>query len=174
VVGRGRVVRESDIPSLPYLQSVVKETLRLHPTAPLIVRKSTQHCKIAGYDIPPNTHVFVNAWSLGRDPDYWDHPLDFRPERFMGVDGGGAVVDVKGQHFQLLPFGSGRRGCPGAPLAMQVIQLAMAAMVQCFEWRVEGEEGGVVDMSEGVGLTLPKAKPLVCTPVPRLSPMPVA
>lgn len=166
MVGRDRVVAESDVPSLPYLQAVVKETLRLHPTGPLIVRESTEDCRIDGYDIPAQTRVFVNVWALGRDPSHWERPLRFEPERF--VEGN---LDVRGQSFQLLPFGSGRRSCPGASLALHVVQTALGAMIQCFDWKVI--DGCVVDMEEAPGLSLPRARPILCRPVARLDPLPV-
>lgn len=171
IVGKTKLVQESDIPSLPYLQAIIKETLRLHPAGPIIIRESTQACTVAGYQIPAQTRLFVNVWSLNRDPTYWVDPLEFRPERFMDSEygSGKSNLDVRGQHFQLLPFGSGRRGCPGISLALQVVQTSLAAMVQCFEWKVDGDS---VDMEEGPGLTLPRAHPLVSTPIPRLNPFP--
>ncbi|KAL2466167.1 Cytochrome [Abeliophyllum distichum] len=133
VVGKNRLIEESDIPNLPYLQAIVKETLR--------------------------------------DPKHWENPLQFQPERFLNEDGNlKAQLDVRGQHYHLLPFGSGRRGCPGTSLALQVVQTTLAAMIQCFEWKVEGN--GTVDMEEGPGLTLPKAHPLICFPVARLHTIP--
>ncbi|KAJ9184725.1 hypothetical protein P3X46_004424 [Hevea brasiliensis] len=172
VIGKSRLVGESDIPNLPYLQAIVKETLRLHPTGPLIVRESTENCSINGYEIPARTRLFVNVWALGRDPSHWENPLEFWPERFMSEEGNGkSQLDVRGQHFHLLPFGSGRRGCPGTSLALQVVQTSLAAMIQCFEWKVNGGDG-TVDMDEGLGLTLPRANPLICVPVARLNPFP--
>ncbi|CAI9297770.1 unnamed protein product [Lactuca saligna] len=164
VIGKNRILEESDIPNLPYLQAIVKETLRLHPTAPIIPRTSTEDCVVGGYHIPSKTTVFVNVWALGRDPENWKDPLEFNPERFEG-----SQVDVRGQHFQMLPFGSGRRMCPGMSLAMQIAQVALGAMLQCFEWKA-GQHGDTtrVDMKEGPGITLPRANPLVCIPVPRL------
>ncbi|KAL6874161.1 hypothetical protein ACP4OV_014243 [Aristida adscensionis] len=176
VVGGDRLADETDVPRLPYLQAVAKETLRLHPTGPLVVRRSMEACKVAGYDVPAGATVFVNVWAIGRDPASWGpDPLAFRPERFLEGGGGGgggenAGTDVRGQHFHLLPFGSGRRICPGASLAMLVVQAALAAMVQCFEWAPVG--GAPVDMEEGPGLTLPRKHPLVCTVAPRLRPLP--
>ncbi|CAN0879733.1 Cytochrome P450 93A3 [Linum grandiflorum] len=167
IVGKSRMVRESDIPNLPYLQAVVKETLRLHPTGPLIVRESSEDCEVQGYNIPARTRLFVNVWAIGRDPNHWNEPLEFKPERF--VEGKESHVEVRGQHFEMLPFGSGRRGCPGTTLALHMVQNTLAVMVQCFEWKVGG---GVVDMEEGVGLTLPRANPLVCVPMARLRPFP--
>nr|XP_043620052.1 cytochrome P450 93A3-like [Erigeron canadensis] len=163
VVGKSRLLEESDIPNLPYLQAIVKEGLRLHPTAPMIPRTSTEDCIVGGYHVPAKTTVFVNVWALGRDPEHWDDPLKFCPERFEG-----SQVDVRGQHFHMLPFGSGRRMCPGTSLAMQIAQVTLGVMVQCFKWKV-GEDGDMdrVDMEEGPGITLPRANPLVCVPVAR-------
>ncbi|OWM67192.1 cytochrome P450 93A3-like [Punica granatum] len=169
VVGKNRVVAESDIPNLPYLQAIIKETLRLHPTGPLIVRESTEDCKINEYDIPARTRVFINVWALGRDPTHWESPLLFMPERFLNrLEEGN--LDIRGQSFQLLPFGSGRRSCPGASLALQVVQSTLGAMIQCFDWKVST---GSVDMKEAPGLSLPRAHPILCLPVARLDPLPI-
>ncbi|XP_039125664.1 cytochrome P450 93A3-like [Dioscorea cayenensis subsp. rotundata] len=167
VVGKNRLISEADISSMPYLQAIVKETLRLHPTGPMTVRECTKDCEINGYNIQAKTRLFVNIWAIGRDPDYWKEPLKFMPERFMeeGCNG----IDVRGQHFHMLPFGSGRRVCPGASLALLVVHAGLGALVQCFDWEVDG----MVDMTEGPGLTLPRAKPLVCTPVLRLNLLPL-
>lgn len=167
VVGKDRLVEESDLSSLPYLRAIVKETLRLHPTGPLIVRESNESCQVQGYHIPQKTRLFVNVWAIGRDPQHWVNPLEFKPDRFLGEEGR-SQMDFRGQHFELLPFGSGRRGCPGISLAVQVIQTSLAAMIQCFDWEVEGGKGRV-DMEEGLGLTLPMAHPLLCVPIPRLN-----
>ncbi|KAL6336897.1 hypothetical protein AAG906_036211 [Vitis piasezkii] len=170
VVGKDRLVEESDIANLPYLQAIVKETLRLHPPGAVIARESIEDCTIRGYDIPTKTQLFVNLWAIGRDPNYWENPLEFWPERFLREDGSlKSQLDVKGQHFHLLPFGSGRRICPGISLALQVVQTSLAAMIQCFEWRVGGGNGNV-DMEEGPDAAL--AHPLVCVPVARLNPFP--
>ncbi|KAL5975992.1 hypothetical protein ACLOJK_020322 [Asimina triloba] len=98
VVGTKRLVQESDAPNLSYVQAVVKETLRMHPA----------DCTVGGFFMPKGTNIFINAWSIGRDPEYWDDPHLFRPERFLDSN---AAVDFKGQHFQYLPFGSGPRMC---------------------------------------------------------------
>eukprot|EP01018_Ginkgo_biloba_P031776 Gb_10323 [translate_table: standard] len=164
VVGKERIVEESDIPNLPYLQAIVKETLRLHPAGPLLVRESTEDCNVMGYHIPGKTRIFVNVWAIGRDPSSWETPLEFRPERFIGN-----VTDVRGQHFHLIPFGSGRRGCPGTSLALFVVHTALASMIQCFDWKFDGDQ---VDMTEGLGLTLPRAVPLTCVAIPRLPQLP--
>ncbi|XP_020091094.1 cytochrome P450 93A2-like [Ananas comosus] len=181
VVGNGRIVDETDLPNLPYLQAAVKETLRLHPPAPIIHRQATRDVTVEGYVIPAGTALFVNVWSVGRDPKYWEDPSEFRPERFVDDR---AVVDMRGQHFQLIPFGSGRRGCPGMTLALQAVPVAVAALMQCFDWEVSGEscgsnsgsgreeKGTLVDMEEGIGLVSARAHPLILVPVPRLDPFP--
>lgn len=176
VVGKHRLVSESDGPNLPYMQAIIREALRLHPPVPLITRKSIEDCVIQGYNIPANSMLFVNVWSLARNPKYWDSPLDFLPERFLRPEKGGPVgpIDVKGQHFQLLPFGTGRRGCPGTSLAMQELPAMLAAMIQCFEWKVVNQSGdvmngdGALDMTEQPGMTAPRAHDLVCMPIPRI------
>ncbi|KAI3760582.1 hypothetical protein L1987_50979 [Smallanthus sonchifolius] len=164
VVGKNRLLQESDIPNLPYLQAIVKESLRLHPTAPLIPRLSTKDCTVGGYHIPANTTTFINVWSLGRDPRHWESPLEFKPERFEGNQ-----LDVRGQYFQLLPFGSGRRMCPGTSLGLLMLHTILGAMIQCFEWKIRKNGNlATVDMEEGVGITLPRANPLVCVPITRI------
>ncbi|KAF5473334.1 hypothetical protein F2P56_009952 [Juglans regia] len=174
VIGKSKLVEESDIANLPYIQAIVKETLRLHPTGPLVVRECTEDCIIAGYEIPAKTRLFVNVWAIGRDPNHWENPLEFWPERFLNKEEmGKSQLDVRGQHFHLLPFGTGRRSCPGATLALQVVQTTLAVMIQCFEWKVGDGGRGSVDMEEGPGISLPRAHPLVCVPVARLSPFPL-
>lgn len=171
VIGKNRIVEESDIVNLPYLQAIVKETLRLHPTGPLVVRESAEDCIIGSYLIPAKTRMFVNLWSLGRDPDHWENPQEFRPERFMTEEWNrkGQFVDVRGQYYHMIPFGSGRRSCPGATLALLFVPTTLAAIIQCFEL---GVGDGNVDMKEGPGLTLPKAKSLVCNVAPRFNSLP--
>ncbi|KAF9597323.1 hypothetical protein IFM89_017226 [Coptis chinensis] len=163
VVGTDKLVQESDIPNLPYIQAIVKETLRLHPTAPVILRECNKDCNIEGYDILNKTKIFINIWAIGRDPKYWENPLEFKPERFLNQE---AFVDGKGVQFQLLPFGSGRRSCPGEPLALHVMHVTVASMVQCFDWRISGSIGkqAGVDMKERPGFTLRMASPLQCIP----------
>ncbi|KAL1822419.1 hypothetical protein ACET3Z_009197 [Daucus carota] len=129
--------------------------------------------------IPAKTRLFVNVWALGRDSDYWENALEFIPERFFlsseDKRNGKSQLDVRGQHFQVLPFGSGRRGCPGISLALRSVQTTLAVLIQCFEWEVRGEGqngGSTVNMEEGTGLTISRARPLVCVPVARLDPFP--
>ncbi|XP_020222037.1 3,9-dihydroxypterocarpan 6A-monooxygenase [Cajanus cajan] len=160
-----RLIQESDLGNLPYLRAIVKETLRIHPTSPFIGRESSENSNVCGYDIPAKTVLFVNLWSMGRDPKQWESPLEFRPERFMMDDDDDDEFDVRGHNMQLMPFGTGRRVCPGASLALQVVPTNLAAMIQCFEWKVNGR----VSMEEKPGMTIPKAHPLLCVPVPRFS-----
>ncbi|KAI3733035.1 hypothetical protein L1987_64250 [Smallanthus sonchifolius] len=127
VVGKNRLLQESDIQNLPYLQAIIKETLRLHPPIPMIPRKATEDRTVAGYHIQANIDIFINVWALGIDPDYWENPLAFRPERFLEKQ-----MDVRGQHYELLPFGSGRRMCPGTSFGLQMIHATFGAMIQCF------------------------------------------
>ncbi|PWA99041.1 cytochrome P450 93A3 [Artemisia annua] len=168
VVGKKRLIQESDIPNLPYLQAIVKETLRLHPSFPVIPRESPQDCIVAGYHIPAKTNIFINVWAINIDPNHWDNPHEFRPERFEEN-----MLEARGQHFHLLTFGSGRRMCPGISLAQHILHTTLGAMIQCFEWKA-GKDGNLssVDMEERSGLSIPRANPLVCVPVARLDPVP--
>ncbi|GKC32220.1 cytochrome P450 93A3-like protein [Tanacetum coccineum] len=170
VVGKNRLLQESDIPNLSYLQAIVKESLRLHPVVPLIQRLSTEDCTLGGYHIPANTTIFLNVWEVGRDPTHWENPLEFMPERFENKQ-----LDVRGQHFHLVPFGGGRRMCPGTSLALMVAHATLGSMIQCFDWKA-GKDGNLnsIDMEEGIGVTLPRANPLVCVPVARLHPIPLS
>ncbi|KAD3337066.1 hypothetical protein E3N88_32586 [Mikania micrantha] len=164
VVGKNKLLQESDIPNLPYLQNTVKETLRLHPAAPLLQKLPTEDCIVGGYHIPANTITFINLWSLGRDPTYWERPLEFRPERFEEKQ-----IDVRGQNFHFLPFGSGKRMCPGVSLGLMFVYTILGSMIQCFTWKA-GKYGNLtsVDMEEGTGIALTRANPLVCVPTTRL------
>ncbi|KAL1368215.1 3,9-dihydroxypterocarpan 6A-monooxygenase-like [Arachis duranensis] len=170
--GKPRIVIESDIPNLPYIQAIVNEALRLHPPSPFIMRESSENCTINGFHIPARTKILINVWAIGRDPKNWDNPLEFKPERFLGTKG--QTFEVRGQHFQFLPFGSGRRGCPGTSLALNVAHTSLAAMIQCFKWKVVGENivNGVIDMEEGPSFILSRAQPLICIPKSRLVPFP--
>ncbi|KAL5979338.1 hypothetical protein ACLOJK_019236 [Asimina triloba] len=155
-VGRDRNVEESDLNNLVYLQAIVKESLRLYPSAPLSgPHESTEDCYVGGYFIPAGTRLLVNLWKLHRDPRVWSDPEVFRPERFLTEN---ADVEGKGSHFQYLPFGAGRRMCPGYILAHQLLHLTFARLLHGFELSTPGD--GPVDMTEGSGLTAPKATPL--------------
>ncbi|KAJ4823750.1 hypothetical protein Tsubulata_005576 [Turnera subulata] len=166
VVGAERLVKESDVQNLPYLRATIRETLRLHPSAPLVIRECDEDCKVNGSFIGAKTRVLVNAYAVMREPDSWANPDEFLPERFMETSEqkiGEHQMEFKGQNFRYLPFGSGRRGCPGASLAMLVMHAAVGALVQCFDWKVK--DGGKVDLSEGPGFGAEMAQPLLCYPV---------
>ncbi|KAL3655206.1 hypothetical protein CASFOL_000992 [Castilleja foliolosa] len=161
VVGHSRLVDDSDLSHLPYLNGIINETLHMYPAGPLLVpHEASADCTLGGYRVPQGTMLLVNAWAIQNDPNLWDEPRTFKPERFLKHDG-------QRDGFVLMPFGNGRRRCPGENFAVSVVGLAIASLVQCFEWeRVDGE---MVDMSEGPGLTMPKARPLVAKCRPRLS-----
>ncbi|XP_014499386.2 cytochrome P450 82C4-like [Vigna radiata var. radiata] len=164
-VGMGRQVEESDIRNLAYLQAIIKETLRLYPAGPLLgPREAQEDCNVGGYDVPAGTRLVVNLWKIHRDPRVWEEPSAFRPERFLTSDG----VDVRGQNFELIPFGSGRRSCPGMSFALQVLHLTLARLLHAFEFATPSDEP--VDMTESPGLTIPKATPLELLLSPRLPP----
>lgn len=163
-VGKERLVSDSDIKNLVYLQAIVKETLRLYPAGPLLgPREAMEECTVAGYNVPAGTRLIVNVWKIQRDPRVWPNPSEFQPERFLTSH---ADVDVRGQQFELIPFGSGRRSCPGASFALQVLHLALAGLLQAFELETLLDQP--VDMTESPGLTIPKATPLEVLLSPRL------
>lgn len=121
------VITEPDLLSLPYLQSIIKESLRLHPPNPLMLpHRASTRVKIRGYDIPKGTNVHVNVWAMARDQTTWKSPTEFRPERFLEED-----VEVKGHDFRLLPFGAGRRICLGAQLGIKSTSLARCWATSC-------------------------------------------
>ena len=164
VIGKDRLMSEEDISNLPYLQATVKEIMRLHPVGPLLIpHESTQACEVAGFYVPEKTRLLVNIWSLSMDPSSWEEPQEFRPQRFLNSD-----IDVKGHHFQLLPFGAGRRACPAMNLGLLNVHLILGSLVHSFEWTLPV---GIqeVDISEEFGLSLHKSNPLVLVASPRLS-----
>ncbi|KAL6840764.1 hypothetical protein ACP4OV_029290 [Aristida adscensionis] len=176
VVGGGRIAGEADLPSLPDLQAAYRETLRLHPAAPMAHRQSSAEMQLAGggFTVPAGAAVLINVWAIGRDPAFWEEPLAFRPERFM--PGGAAEgLDPRGQSFNFMPFGSGRRACPGMGLALWSVPAVLAALVQCFDWAPStssGDGDGKIDMEESDGLVCARNKPLLLRPTPRLHPFP--
>ena len=151
-IGQNHLLEESEVSKLHYLQNIISETLRICPAAPLLVpHYSSEDTTIGGYDVPRDTILLVNAWAIHRDPKLWDDPEGFKPERFEKSE--------DHQHcYKLMPFGLGRRACPGVGLAQRVVGLTLGSLIQCFEWERVGEE--LVDMTEGKGLTMPKAVPL--------------
>jgi coumaroylquinate(coumaroylshikimate) 3'-monooxygenase len=165
VIGFQRVMTEADFSSLPYLQCVVKEALRLHPPTPLMLpHRANANVKIGGYDIPKGTSVHVNVWAIARDPAVWKNPLEFRPERFLEED-----VDMKGHDFRLLPFGAGRRVCPGAQLAINLVTSMLGHLLHHFVWAPpEGVKMEEIDMSENPGTVTYMRTPLQAVANPRL------
>ena len=164
-VGRQRQVKEPDLKNLVYLQAILKETMRLYPAGPLsIPHEAMEDCTVSGYHIPAGTRLLVNLSKLQRDPKVWAEPNEFRPERFLTGDH--KNVDVRGQNFELMPFGSGRRMCPGVSFALQILQLTLATLLHGFEIATPLDEP--VDMRESVGLTNLKATPLNVLLTPRL------
>ncbi|XP_031102070.1 cytochrome P450 76A2-like [Ipomoea triloba] len=161
VVGPNRRFEESDIDNLHYMQAVVKETLRLHPPlAFLIPRRAIQDTKFMEYDIPKDTQVFVNVWAIGRDPESWDDPLSFKPERFLGSN-----IDFKGQNFEFLPFGAGRRICVGLPLGNRMLHFILGSLLHAFDWELEcNVTSQSLDMKERIGIAVSKSEPLKAIP----------
>uniref|UniRef100_A0A0E0CY10 Cytochrome P450 n=1 Tax=Oryza meridionalis TaxID=40149 RepID=A0A0E0CY10_9ORYZ len=163
VIGSKQEIEESDISQLKYLEAVVKETLRLHPPAPfLLPHQAETTTQVGGYTVPKGTRVLVNVWAIGRDSKVWSDPDKFMPERFLQSE-----VDLRGRDFELIPFGSGRRICPGLPLAVRMVHLMLASLLHRFEWRLlpEVEKNGV-DMAEKFGMILELATPLRAVAIP--------
>nr|AKH61595.1 CYP76AD1/P450 tyrosinase/mKate2 red fluorescent protein fusion protein [Expression vector pWCD1954] len=164
VLGKDKQIQESDIINLPYLQAIIKETLRLHPpTVFLLPRKADTDVELYGYIVPKDAQILVNLWAIGRDPNAWQNADIFSPERFIGCE-----IDVKGRDFGLLPFGAGRRICPGMNLAIRMLTLMLATLLQFFNWKLEGDISPKdLDMDEKFGIALQKTKPLKLIPIPR-------
>lgn len=186
VVGTERMVGTDDLASLPYVKAAVKEALRKHPPGPLLVpHEAIDACDLevesSGakrvYHIPKGTRVLINAWAIAHDPAVWKDPHKFVPERFL--DDQTASIDPReeieekpptlsggdvllGQRFDLVPFGGGRRICPGIALSLGILELTLASLVHCFEWAVPP---GGIDMSEKYGLAVPRRAPLLVAPV---------
>ncbi|XP_071923855.1 cytochrome P450 CYP82D47-like [Coffea arabica] len=162
-VGKERWVEESDIKNLVYLHAIVKETMRLHPPAPVpMPRQADEDCNVAGYFIPKGTQLYVNVWKIQRDPRIWPEPEKFFPERFLSGDHAGAQLDFSSQNFELNPFGNGRRICPGMSFALQVMHLTLARLLQAFD--ISRVSDLPVDTAGYEG----KAPPLEALMMPRL------
>ncbi|PIN01564.1 Cytochrome P450 CYP2 subfamily [Handroanthus impetiginosus] len=152
-IGHDRLIDESDVADLPYLRCIINETLRMYPAGPLLVpHESSDQCTVAGYRVPAGTMLLVNMWAIQNDPKNWPDASVFKPERFEGLEG-------NRDGFKLTPFGSGRRSCPGEGLAMRMMGFGLGVLIQCFDWNRVGKE--LVDMTEALGLSMPRATPLM-------------
>ncbi|CAN1169638.1 Desmethyl-deoxy-podophyllotoxin synthase [Linum perenne] len=158
-----RKVDESRLDELHYLQLIIKETFRLHPIAPLFLpRECRETVVVNGYLIPEKTRVTINAWAIGRDPRHWTNPDEFIPERFVD-----SSLDYKGHDFQFLPFGSGRRVCPGIQFGIAVVELLLANLLYHFDWKLPGEmKPRDLDMDEVFGSTVGRKNDLILVPIP--------
>ncbi|XP_057781298.1 6,7,8-trihydroxycoumarin synthase-like [Salvia miltiorrhiza] len=158
LVGEKGKVDEDDLPKLPYLRAVVNESMRLYPPAPLLIpRETIERCTLEGYQIQPKTMVFVNAWAIARDPEYWENPDEFVPERFLN--------NVKGKDFEFLPFGAGRRMCPGMAMGLLNVELTLANLLYSFDWGLPiGIQADDVDTTPSPGLAMQKKTPLLVVP----------
>ncbi|CAN6167099.1 unnamed protein product [Urochloa humidicola] len=165
VIGHDRLATERDLPDLPYIEAILKETMRVHPASPMLApHLAREDARVDGYDILAGTVVFVNMWGIGRDPAVWDAPEEFRPERFLE-----SKIDMRGQDFELLPFGSGRRMCPGYSLALRVMALGLANLIHGFVWRLpKGVTAEELSMEETFLLAVPRKFPLEAMVEPRL------
>lgn len=165
VIGRDRIMSETDFQNLPYLLAVVKESLRLHPATPLMLpHKASASVKVGGYNIPKGADVTVNVWAIARNPDVWSNPLEYRPERFLEES-----IDIKGGDFRVLPFGAGRRVCPGAQLGINLVASMIGHLLHHFEWSLpEGTMPEDVDMMESPGIVTFMSMPLQAVAKPRL------
>nr|GMC93238.1 cytochrome P450 CYP736A12-like [Ipomoea batatas] len=160
-VGSNRMVEEEDLESLEYLAMVIKESLRIHPVAPLLLpHAAIEDCVIDGFHIPKKARIWVNYWAIGRDPNVWSDPEKFTPERFKG-----SQIDYRGRDFEFIPFGSGRRSCPGLQLGVTVVRLVVANLVHCFDWALpNGMLPDDLDMTEELGAVVRRAKNLIAVP----------
>ncbi|GMN63544.1 hypothetical protein TIFTF001_032626 [Ficus carica] len=155
-------VDETGISEMTYLKCIVKEIFRLHPSAPLLVpRECREKCEINGYEIPEKTKVIVNAWAIGRDPRYWNEPESFIPERFLD-----SSIDYKGTNFEYIPFGAGRRICPGISFGVINVELPLALLLYHFDWKLpDGIKAEDLDMTEAFGATVRRKDDLLLVPI---------
>ena len=163
LLGGKQDITDDDLEKMPYLKAVIKESLNLHPPIPLLVpRLAREDVEVMGYDIAAGTMVIINAWAIGRDPKNWDEPEKFQPERFLN-----SPVDFKGHDFQLIPFGAGRRGCPGIAFAMASNELVLANLVHKFDWQLpNGAKGEELDMTEYPGVAVHRKNALLAFATP--------
>lgn len=166
-VGSERQVKETDMKNLVYIRAIIRETMRLHsPIQLFTIRETTEDCTVRGYHVPAGTRLFVNLWKIHHDPQAWaPDPWEFRPERFLTTH---KDVDLRGKHFDLIPFGSGRRVCPGISFTTQILELTLASLVHAFE--IATPTGEPVDMTEGSGFPNKKVMPLEVRLTPRWPP----
>ncbi|XP_045827319.1 cytochrome P450 71D10-like [Trifolium pratense] len=164
VFDRKGYVDETELHHLVYLKSVIKETLRLHPPAPLLApRENREMCQINKYDIPAKTRVVINAWAIGRDPRYWVEAETFKPNRFLN-----SAIDFKGTNFEYIPFGAGRRMCPGISFSLPIIDLLLAQLLYHFDWKLpNGVKNEELDMTESFGITAGRKNDLLLIPITR-------
>ncbi|XP_028801114.1 cytochrome P450 CYP736A12-like [Neltuma alba] len=165
--GNEQKVEELHLLKFNYLDLVVKETLRLYPAGPLLLpRETREDIIIGGYHIEKKSRVLINAWAIGRDSNVWSNNAEtFYPERFMN-----SGIELQGQDYELIPFGSGRRGCPGTQLGLRTVKLVIAQLVHCFNWELpSGMNPTDLDMSEEFGLAITRANHLLAIPSCRLS-----
>jgi cytochrome P450 len=153
-------IEESDVQALKYLKLVIKETFRLHPPIPLLPRACRDECVVDGYTIPLKSKVMINIWSMGRDPEYWPEPESFKPERFEN-----SSVDFLGNHFEFIPFGAGRRICPGMTFGLANVELPLAQLLYHFDWKMpKGMRPDDIDMSEAEGIAVSRKNGLILVP----------
>lgn len=160
------VVSNAHLINLPYLQAIVKETLRLHPPGPLLswARLATHDTHVGPHFVPAGTTAMVNMWAITHDDKVWVDPMEFRPERFIEEDDN-VGMNIMGSDLRLAPFGSGRRVCPGKAMGLASVQLWLAQLLHNFRW-IGGSDCGV-DLSECLKLSMEMKHPLVCKPIPR-------
>ncbi|KAL5728113.1 hypothetical protein ACHQM5_001235 [Ranunculus cassubicifolius] len=164
IVGLSNAIEETHLPELPYLEAVVKEVLRLHPTGPLLVpRCPMASSTVGGYLIPAGSKIFVNVWAIQRDPKYWENPLEFRPERFLMNSSNN--WDYNGRDFRYFPFGAGRRICVGISVAEKALSTILASLVHSFNWELP--RGIKLDLGEEFGIELKKKVKLEAIPLLR-------
>ncbi|XVF77128.1 hypothetical protein PTKIN_Ptkin14bG0015800 [Pterospermum kingtungense] len=163
VFGENGGVKEERVHELKYLRSMIKETLRLHPPAPLLIpRECSEHCVIKGYEIPAKTKVIINAWAMGRDPSNWEEAEKFDPDRFSD-----SSIDFRGTNFEYIPFGGGRRICPGMSFSLPSVELPLANLLYHFDWKLpNGKKFEDLDMTEAFGVTVRRKHDLFLIPIP--------
>ncbi|XP_049387622.1 cytochrome P450 71B9-like, partial [Solanum stenotomum] len=161
LMGNKDIVNEDDIQNMPYFKAVIKETLRLFPPVPLLIpRESMKISTLEGYEFQPRTIVYVNSWAIARDPEIWENPEEFMPERFLNSD-----IDFKGQDYEFIPFGAGRRGCPAMALGVASVELALSNLLYAFDWELPyGLKKEDIDINGRPGITVNKKNDLCLIP----------